>query len=370
MDKLRQWLGLFGPLCGPFWACILNFSPAFAQTATCPGLDDNAAAAEQAVCWFNNDKGGLPSCAAKGNDPHPCISQTNAWCVNASLDEDLVTTACMMAAIRVGQLADAKDVAKYLRSPSQTAATCAAALKRASIKVLTNPAGAEVMIDDRSYGKAPLDVTLVGPWWESRIKAKFAASADAAQVEVEVPVSELVNALDKRECVFGDLVVTSPHKPKPILSERTTPPSSQIPPPAQLKAKNDAQLITQTITKPDSPSLIPQSIGGRSKAILWTSIALAGVGVVSSATAIGLFMDGKADINYLEKKCPYGCAEGTFDKGFIENKYRWGNILIIAGGVFLVGAITLFILDGGSPKEDTVSSLSVSPEGFEFRSQF
>jgi hypothetical protein len=293
-------------LCGSFWACLLSLSSAFAQTAhnvTCPGLDNDAAAAEQSVCWFNNDKAGLPICAVNKNDANPCITQTNAWCAHASLDEDIVTTACMMAAIRVGKLTEAKEIAKYLRSPSPSAAVCVAALKRATLRIVTNPAGAEIIVNGRSYGKSPIPVepSVTGPWWKSKVTVVF--TSYGWRSEAEVSLSELLDAFDKRECVFGDLIVADP---------------------------NDPNLATLSLT-PETPapmgmarSLTPQAIKKRSKTILWSSIALAGAGVASSATAIGLFANGKRD------------------------QYQLGNIFLITGSVCLVNAMVLYFLNGNA----------------------
>lgn len=357
-------------LLAPLWGCFLFFSTAFAQTTTCPGLDNDAAAAEQAVCWFNNDKAGLPECASNQGTASLCIAQSNAWCADASLDDDIVTTACLMAAIGVGQLREAKDVAKYLRSPSQTAANCASALKRASIRVLTNPAGAEVMIDDRSYGKAPIEVTLIGPWWESRIKAKFTSGADFT--EVDVSPSELLNAFDKRECIFGDLIVTAPDQSGPVFPIDATfsLPTAASPQP-QPAIKSAVRVGAPPITKPAPRALISQTPRSRSNALLWTSIALGALGVASSATAIGLYVSGKADIKYLEKRCaPNGCLEGTFNDGLIKSKYRWGNVLLIAGGISLIGATVLYFLNGSSAPEGDTAFLSIVPTGFKLHRKF
>ncbi|MBN1652626.1 MAG: PEGA domain-containing protein [Deltaproteobacteria bacterium] len=322
------------------WFVLFGSFSAYAQInkSPCPEIDENATAAEQSICWFQREKSGSADCIAQGDGISPCIAQTNAWCAEASLDAEPVTTACLLSAIRMGQLKEAKEIAGYLRSPSKTAEACAAVLKSASIRVITNPAGAEVIVNDKSYGNAPIEVRLIGDWWESQIQARFAT--DPETVEIAVSTEELLNTFDRKECVFGDLVITGPPLPEP-----------------EFLPKNETNVVLTakrfSVESNDSEWL------------LWTSISTTAAGVAAGVAATLFILDAEADNRYFKKECPEGCYEGHIDTSQMQTKYDVGNVFIAVGSVCIAAAVTTGILyfvvnEVNKDKADTDLAFSVT----------
>lgn len=315
---------------------------------TCPSLGQDATAEEQAVCWFQREKSNSLECEGQNGESSACISQTNAWCSQASLDAEPVATACLLAAIRSGQLKEAKEIAGYLRNPSKTAEACAAVLKRAGIRIVTNPAGAEVIVNGHSYGNAPIEVRLVGDWWESDVKARFAT--DPKTVEVAVSSDELLNTFDKEECVFGDLVITGPKLEPP------TPPQ-----------------VNQNNGLSDSKQLSIES--NDSDWLLWTSISLAVAGVASGVVATTFLLDADSDNRYLKQECPDGCYEGDIETyvSSMDKKYLVGNIFVVTGSVCLAAALAtaaLFFSETDSEAKKTDIDLVVGSAKMKFSARF
>lgn len=339
------------------WFAAILFSgslyslSAYAQTdrIACPDLVDSAPAEEHAVCWFLRDSNGSPECVARQGEANPCIAQTNAWCADAPFDIDSVTSICFFAAVRAGHLGEAKKIYRYLESPSKfkTAITCDAALKRADVKVLTNPKGAEVVVDDRSYGSAPVDITLLGNWWESHIKARFAS--DSEPIEVEVTSDQLLDAFDKRDCVFGDLIIQGPPTPKPLVVFESAPPSKKL----DIEPEDD-----------------------RPEWLFWTSITLAGVAVASGVAASILYLVSESEKEDFKEYCgspDTKCWEGEIDTSWLETKITLGNILAAVGSVCLAASIgggVLYFSETDDSKGETDIRVSVGPAGLKLKSRF
>jgi len=316
--------------------------------SSCPEIDESATAAEQSICWFQRDKSGAPDCVSQETEMSFCIAQTTAWCAEASFDAEPVTTACLLASIRAGQLKEAKEIAGYLISPSKTAEACAAILKRANIQIVTNPANAEVMVNDRSYGKAPVEVRLLGDWWESQIKARFAGGPET--VDVAVSSEELLNTFDRKECVFGDLVITGPPLP-------------QLLPEIQVKEQRNGALSAKQ----------PSVESSDSDWLLWTSISSAAAGVASGVLATVFLLDGESDNDYYKQMCPGGCYEGDINTSQMETKYQVGTGLMIGGSLLIVGSVTtgIIYLNGiNTEEEKTHTDISIRLTGQDLKVNF
>jgi len=173
--------------------------------AVCPNLDPSASAAEQAVCWFDKDESEADLCSDEQSGVNSCVSHAVQWCADAALDDASVANACFLAYIRAGQFDEAVTMAEYLQSPSKQVERCREALSTVKARIVSIPASAEILVDDRSYGKAPVEVKLTGKWRENRIVARFGSGADA--VEVVARPRQLTAVFDRRECVMGDVII-------------------------------------------------------------------------------------------------------------------------------------------------------------------
>lgn len=186
-------------------ATLLAYSPARAQSdrEPCPDAGDDASPAEQAVCWFDRHDAGESTCAGDGDDA--CLENAVAWCRGAPLDDPRVRDACFLAPIRAGHFDQAAEVAEYLSDPSPAVARCRDAVTgMQGARVVTNPPGAEVTVDGRAYGAAPIEVQLPSPWWERSIAVRFGGT------EVAVAAEALARAFDPRACQLGDILVEGP----------------------------------------------------------------------------------------------------------------------------------------------------------------
>lgn len=346
--------------------------PARAQeeSDSCLEVDEGTTPAEQALCWFNADRTGSPDCnIEKGDEPNRCIRQANAWCEKSSLDTDRVTNACFLAAIRAGKLPEAKEIAEYLYEPIKSAEICLKALKVANLRILSNPRGAEVIIaGDRSYGPAPVDVRVPGDWWKIRIIGRFAA--EGKSVEVEVTGSELVNVFDRRECVFGDLIIHGPKKasgervpadssPRPVV------PSGSVSLPSLSPASEGSDPPKETSTS--SGTSAPEVQGG----LFWTWMSLLGVGVFGG-TGLVLILDYKANRSSLEKECPPpGCLEQDIEGlSLMKTEYRAAQGFFLAAGACLIGFGILYFIESGDHYPERASNISVGISGVNFAQQF
>jgi hypothetical protein len=174
----------------------------------CPKIETDATAAEQALCWFKHELQNGAQCRGSGGNVSQCISQATAWCNDAALDNGSVADACFLAYIRAGQFDEAISVAGYFQNPADQAHQCRAALVAVTTRVVTNPAGAQISIDGKRYGQAPVEVTLTGNWWTKEVKAVFEAGSKT--VEVLAKREQLIAAFDKRACAMGDLLIEGP----------------------------------------------------------------------------------------------------------------------------------------------------------------
>jgi len=115
---------------------------------------------------------------------------------------------------------------------------------------VSNPPGAEVLVDERSYGATPVEVTLTGNWWESRIKGVL--GTDSEPVVVEVSSKELIDAFDRKACIFGDLIID-------VSAERASTPSEVVISPQTDEPQDRESTPTSTTSEDQSVSAIQEA---------------------------------------------------------------------------------------------------------------
>jgi hypothetical protein len=345
-----------------------------AEKRPCPDTHEKATAAEQALCWFQRDSSRAEGCADEPDGTNACVSQAAAWCADASLDIDPVTDACMLSAVRMGQLGEAREIAGYLRSPTKKASLCREALKMATIRIVSNPAGAEISVNDRSYGRAPVEVRLTGDWWESRIVARFGADPDTKQVEVSRAV--LLEAFDRRECVFGDLVIdeSAEEAAPPPLPAAAAPAAESQPPAAagpEKEPEPEPAAGPAADTEPSDTGAQLEVDSGGSSIYPYVFMGVGGALILGSVVTGVLVVNAESE---LDDKCDPTTRTCDTDKSTLED----GNVLAIVTDVLLftgIGAVSTgifwLLLDSGESEPEpaakasaaTAPSLSCSPDG-------
>jgi hypothetical protein len=194
-----------------FGILLVTAQTALAQSESldCPGLKPNASVEQQVLCWFERERSGAGGCATDNeNAPSTCALQTVNWCTRASLDEAPVANACFLADLRIGQPEEALAVKRYIQTPTAEVTRCQQALEAITIRFVSDPVGAELLVDGQSHGKAPVEVALHGSWWKSNVVARFGAGESVT--EVAVSRKELMAAFDRRACTMAEVAVRGP----------------------------------------------------------------------------------------------------------------------------------------------------------------
>lgn len=341
-----------------------------AEKRPCPDVHEKATAAEQALCWYQRDSSKAEGCADQPDGTNPCVSQAAAWCADASLDIDPVTNACMLSAIRMGKLSEAREIAGYLRSPTKKASTCREALKMATIRIVSNPSGAEIGVNDRSYGRAPVEVRLTGDWWESRIVGTFGTDPDTRQVEVSR--DSLLQAFDRRECVFGDLVIyESVKEAEPAPLPAAAAPAAESQPPTAAGPEKEPGPEAGAEPAPAEEGAELEVDTSDSSIYPYVFMGVGGALILSSVVTGVLVANSESE---LDDKCDQTTKVCDTDKSTLED----ANALAIATDYLLftgIGALTAgvlwLLLDSGEAEPEPAArasnrsapSLACSPDG-------
>jgi hypothetical protein len=332
--------------CLALLAILLPVSRALGQPkkSSCPGLEAKAGAEEQAVCWFEKDERGSDACKAGTEGVGSCILQAIGWCADAAFDAAPVANACFMAYIRAGKLDAAGSVAEYLQSPSEAVAQCRRALSVVSVRVVTNPSGAEVTMDGRDYGLAPVEIKLAGDWRKSEITARFASGHDVVASQ-----KELLAAFNRRACVMGDLVIKGP-EPAP----------SAAPSAAQFTPEQSVQSLTTTQTDKVEKShgisisgLILAGLGG-------ATVITGGVLLMLAESSYSKTVNSKDDTPWLSRKADYESVKPL----------RISGGIVLGVGVALGVVGTVLMLLSGSESTSASSerpSVRMSSRDFSLR---
>lgn len=334
-----------------FFTFIIETPRAVAQPdrSPCLNVDTGGTAAEQALCWFERDRRGSPECQPGRAQVSSCISHALAWCSDAELDAASVADACFLAYLRAGQLEDALVVAGYLQTPAEEARRCREALAAVTVRVISNPPGAQITVDGKRYGRAPVEIKLIGNWWTKKITAAFDA-ANSERTEVHASREQLVGAFDKRACIMGDLLIEGPaaSEPTPELQPIAQEPLAQTKPPR-----------------------------GPFEGRLWTWVALGGAGAFGvTALVFRLVGDNQFDDlhNDLDKQCPNGCKDKVINKAIDDSGVKTTNFLtnlsLGLSGACLAGAVVLYFLESGATVESPAVVFGAGPGSLYLRGEF
>jgi len=357
--------GLFATL---LWVLLptlsSTLSSASAQSDTqrrlCPDVDEKATAAEQALCWFQLYSSGSQQCATVKDPVNECISQATLWCVDASLDTDPVTNACFLSAMRAGQLNEANEIAQYFRTPTKIASTCIAALKKATIRIVSNPSGAEVIVDGRSYGAAPVVVNLTGNWWESRVKVKF--GTDSGFNQIEVSSEELMRAIDREVCVFGDLVIEESAKQAEPPIEAEPVPALQPGEPQQTEPPTTAE-EEQSLREEDLSDSEPAVHEEKSNLLPYIFVGAGGVLLAGGLVTGIMYLSAKGELKDNCDRSTQICyvEESTLDRA--KTLALTTDILLITGVAALGTGVVLMFLESGedAPIDNSTALASTAP---------
>lgn len=300
------------------------------ERANCPGLNADATTEQQALCWSERaqSQDSADKCEIGREGINDCILQTARWCSTATFDDPAIARTCFLAHLRARQFDEAQSVQRYIQNPTTQFTTCLQALEAVTVRIVTVPVGAEVIVDGRLSGKAPLELNLPDRWWKSSITARFGAGE--AATEIDVSARDLISALDTDTCTMAELTVRGPEAASPIPVDNPLPLTSQIP----VKATSD------------QASMFP--------ATAVVSLALGGAGLISGAVLFGIAANRVSYLRSLDNNTTWSSD--------LDDKVNSLKPLNIAGGVSLgIGAalvtvgIILMTTSGGSssaPTED------------------
>ena len=171
---------------------------------------------------------------------------------------------------------------------------------------------------------------------------------------------DAANAAKVRERVTEMEACAAKQPPDPVPT--VTPPVTTEPPPV-------TTVTPPVTTQPDAPppQPAPQPEGNSRGWMTYTGIAGMGIGAIGLGLGVKFMLDGKSANSDLKEKCMISCtgaqALSIQQKG--KNANRNAVISSVAGGVFLVGGVVLFVLSrgGSSSSEAPVAAVSVTGDG-------
>jgi len=319
---------------------LLASSLSAADRTPCAGLGKDATAASQAHCWFERFRDGAQDC---GVDAKQCAEQTALWCADAALDDARVANACFLAPVRLGRFDDAVKIAEYVTEPTDEASKCRNALGGVGeVRVVTVPAGGEVLVDGKTYGAAPVTLRLASPWWKREVSVTF------GDAKIAVSDEQLRNVLDPRACEMGDLVVQGP---EPVAVAAPAQPLTPDPTP---EAKSPAKTHDAKTGAKDESWTTP--VGG------WV---LASIGVATVLAGAGVAIAGEVQAHQLADTQPgTPWAEVEADFQHVDVLRAVGGIMMLGGGLVTVFGIVWLAAGarrGSAPS--TASSWTLSTHG-------
>ncbi|MBA3460678.1 MAG: hypothetical protein H0T46_11985 [Deltaproteobacteria bacterium] len=166
---------------------------------------------------------------------------------------------------------------------------------------------------------------------------------------------DAANAAKVRERVTEMDACAAKQPPDPVPTTTTTPPTTTESPP-----------VTPTVvtTQPETPPepLPPQPEGNSRGWMTYTGIAGMGVGALGLGVGVKFMLDGKSANSDLKEKCMVSCtgAQALTIQKRGQDANRNAVISSVAGGVFLVGGIVLFVLSRGGDRSNEAPAAAVS----------
>jgi tetratricopeptide (TPR) repeat protein len=167
---------------------------------------------------------------------------------------------------------------------------------------------------------------------------------------------DAANAAQVRARVTEMDACAAKQPPDPVPTTTEPPPVTTEPPPVTT--------VTPPLTPPEQPP--PQPEGGGRGWMTYTGIAGMGIGALALGLGVKFMLDGKSANSDLEEKCMISCtgAEALAIQQKGKDANRNAVISSVAGGVFLVGGVVLFVLSrGGGSSGDTEPAVAVSVTG-------
>ncbi|MBN1654053.1 MAG: hypothetical protein JXA30_09775 [Deltaproteobacteria bacterium] len=318
-----------------------------AELSTCPGLDQTTSAELQASCWLEQAQNDSSACTDDQQGVNACIRHAAEWCALAAFDEPAAANTCFFAHLQAGQFEEALALKRYMIEPTPDVTRCLRALETTKVKFVSVPAGAELWVDGRLYGKAPVDVELRDAWWKRKVVASFGDGPDAT--EVAVSPRELSAAFDGEACVMAEITIKGPEVPSSFVAEPL--PSKAVAP------RTDASM--ETSSGVSLPAVV--------------SLAVGGAGVVTGVVLLTLAATRASDLSSQK--------EGTTWSSKLEDKDQSLEPLSIGGAIALgVGAalstlgVVLITTDEQSPStapgEKASYSLRLKGQGVEWAGCF
>jgi hypothetical protein len=290
----------------------------------CPGLKAGAPDDKQAQCWFEREQSAKNECASNHAEVSECIQQTALWCTSALLDDETVANSCFLANVRAGQLDNAVALKRYIRAPTTEVAQCRQALEAISVKFLSVPEGAELLVEGRSLGKTPVEIELPTHWWRGSVLAKFGEGEGIT--EVAISQQDLMKAFDRHSCTMAEVNIEGPPEPaQPLLTQTPSSPVSKALPD---KTRADERGGVSV------PGIITMAVGG--------------AGTVAGGVLLALAFTRRADI-----------LSASNEKWTPEHQNRAdsvkplsiGGFAALGAGVALVTVGIILLLNHGSSTE-------------------
>lgn len=196
-------------------AAALAFTSLVAARASaqdpCPDPDVAQLAPDQALCWFLEHEAAGAQCARDALGSSACAVQASAWCDSAALDDASVASACLLAHVVTRRLDAAYALLRGLPSDlTPDAARCRdALLAPIPARIASNPEGAELTLDGRRLGPAPVDLALLHPFADHEIVARW------GEETVVLSRDEVLAAFDPTSCSLSPLLLIDPTPPEP-----------------------------------------------------------------------------------------------------------------------------------------------------------
>jgi hypothetical protein len=317
---------------------VVPLGRAQAQRLSCPGLRDSAGAEKQAVCWFEADSRGGAQCEAKRGGVSPCTLQSVAWCADAALEEAAVSNACFLSNVRAGQFEEALSIVEYLQKPSEEAKRCRKALRSISIQIVSEPAGAQVEVDDRPLGQAPVEATLGENWWKSRVKARFGSGKEA--MEVVAAGERLMAAFDRRRCEMAELVLRGP------MASESEPPSEAQKAEGSVGQQTDLSVKDQGVEQKPGVSVPGVAL-----------VAVGGAALITGVVLVAIAESRAGNISSPKDNPAWSSVESDYKS---VTPFRIGGWTCIGAGAVMaaVGAVLLAGGSGEKPSEGATSAVA------------
>jgi len=355
---------------------ILFFSPQLSaqpDRTRCPDLESSASAAEQALCWFRSDDRGATACQNESDGVNICLLNAVSWCTDATIETSSVANACFLSYVRSADFDSAISIAEHLSSPSVQAPACLKALSATTLNIRTMPSGAEIEIEGRSYGRAPVTVELSSNWRKTQISARFITDSGEEPVQILVPSQELVDLMDRRACVMGDLIIKEKKDaepallPTPDLPQPSEPPSidepgeSAAPPNAETQKEIEEKTPLSTPKESKTPS--PPKDGDQGLYI--AGIILTGLGAAGIVTGSVLFVIAASRSSDLANAEPGTAWTDELQHDYdTVTEFRVGGGIAMQIGAILSGVGIVFLLSDGSDEDKNQNAqIKLSPKG-------